>query len=132
MGECTQGFGGWQCSPSIQGGAPSAILKPAAVILRSSKGGKDGCKSPSPHCCERSGIVNPANVFFASVPFMAMCPTCKESRLQSGDCALTLWSLLKHQRPIETYCVICKQFWPITAQERVRLAREIERLQLIG
>jgi hypothetical protein len=65
-----------------------------------------------------------------SAPFMSMCPTCKDSRSQLGYSARTLVRLLDRNRPIEACCAICNQSWPIDAQERRRLAEELEHLRL--
>jgi hypothetical protein len=34
----------------------------------------------------------------------------------------TLVRFLVDNQPIEAYCAVCKQFWPITANERAELA----------
>jgi hypothetical protein len=70
------------------------------------------------------------SLFFDSAPFMSMCPTCSERRLQLGYTPGGLLRRLNGDRPIEACCVICNQFWPITAQERARLAKELEHLRL--
>ena len=68
--------------------------------------------------------------FFDSAPFMSMCPTCNDSRAQVGYSPWGLLRRLNDDRPIEAFCVVCNQFWPITAQERGQLAEELERLRL--
>jgi hypothetical protein len=68
--------------------------------------------------------------FFDSAPFMSMCPACSEPRLQLG---YTRWSLLRRlngDRAIEACCVTCDQFWPVTTEERVALAKELEHLRV--
>ena len=69
-------------------------------------------------------------LFFDSAPFLSMCPTCEDLRLQLGYSPGGLLRRLNHNRPIEACCVTCNQFWPITAQERMRLAKELEHLRL--
>lgn len=68
--------------------------------------------------------------FSASAHFVSMCPTCKDSRLQLGYSSGGLLRRLNGNRLIEAYCVICNQFWPITAEERVLLAGQFEHLRL--
>ena len=69
-------------------------------------------------------------LLFDPAPFMSVCAKCSEARLQLGYSTWGLLRRLKRNRPIEACCVICNQFWPITAQERVRLAKEFEHLRL--
>jgi hypothetical protein len=70
------------------------------------------------------------SLFFDSTPFMSMCPTCSEPRLQLGYSPGGLLRRINGDRPIEACCVICNQFWPLTAQDRVRLTKELEHLRL--
>jgi len=58
-------------------------------------------------------------------PFAAVCPKCKDVRLQRGYTPRSLFRLLGNNHPIEAYCVVCDEFWPISAKERRAL---IERL----
>jgi hypothetical protein len=57
--------------------------------------------------------------------FPSVCPTCKDARLQAGYTRRSLLRLLLRNRPIDAYCVICNQYWPISVQERVRLAEDL-------
>jgi len=81
-------------------------------------------------------LANPAasptrdSLFFASAHFISMCPTCKDSRSQLGYSSGGLLRRLNGNRLIEAYCSICNQFWPITAEERARLASQFEHLRL--
>lgn len=59
-------------------------------------------------------------------PFMSTCPTCNEPRLQMGYGPWGLIRRLKGDRPIEAWCVTCDRFWPISVQERLALAKELE------
>lgn len=70
-------------------------------------------------------------LFSDSAPFVSMCPTCKDSRSQVGYSARDLLRRINSGRPIEAFCIICNQFWSITAQERLRVAEELEHLRLI-
>jgi hypothetical protein len=70
------------------------------------------------------------SLFFDSAPFMSLCPTCNEPRLQLGYSPWGLLRRLNADRPIEACCVTCEQFWPVTAQERATLAKELEHLRL--
>ena len=62
-----------------------------------------------------------------SVLFLSMCPNCKDVRSQRGFSNRSLLRLLERRLPIEAYCVICDQFWQISAPERDALARELAR-----
>ena len=62
-----------------------------------------------------------------SVLFMSMCPNCKDVRSQRGFSSRSLLRLLERRLPIEAYCVVCDDFWPISAPERDALARELAR-----
>lgn len=67
-------------------------------------------------------VVNRHGLVFDSVPFMAVCPKCKDVRSQAGYSPRSLFWLLNRDRPIEAYCVVCDEHWPISVQERERLA----------
>lgn len=56
---------------------------------------------------------------------MSMCPNCKDVRSQRGFGSRTLARFLKRNLPIEAYCVVCDDFWPISAPERDALALEL-------
>jgi len=60
---------------------------------------------------------------FMSFSFVSVCLKCKGVRSQSGFGGRTLFRLLHHNRPIEAYCVVCDEFWPISVSERAALAR---------
>ena len=62
-------------------------------------------------------------------PFTAVCPKCKDVRFQRGYTPRSLFRLLGCNNPIEAYCVVCDEFWPISAQERRAL---VERLISCG
>jgi hypothetical protein len=74
---------------------------------------------------------NGSSLFSDSTPFMSMCPTCKDNRAQLGYSPWGLLRRLNDHRPIEAFCVICNQFWPITTHERMRLAKDLEHLRVI-
>jgi len=65
-----------------------------------------------------------------AAPFMSMCPTCNEPRLQMGYSPWGLHRRLNGDRPIEACCVTCHRLWPIALPERVALAKELEYLRL--
>lgn len=62
---------------------------------------------------------------FMSFSFASVCPKCKDIRRQGGFGSRTLLRLLKHNQPIEAYCVVCEEFWPISISERAALARAL-------
>jgi hypothetical protein len=57
-----------------------------------------------------------------SLGFMSTCPNCKDVRSQQIYGFRTLVRFLVDNQPIEAYCADCKEFWPITANERAELA----------
>jgi hypothetical protein len=73
----------------------------------------------------RTMRTNTDSLLFDSVPFMSLCPKCKDVRSQLGYSLRALFRLLKGNHPVEAYCVICNEYWPISAQERVRLAERL-------
>jgi hypothetical protein len=56
-------------------------------------------------------------------PFTSTCPGCEGAQLQQDLSAADLERLLHDVRPIEAYCVMGDQLWPITVRERVGLAK---------
>ena len=57
--------------------------------------------------------------------FCSVCPACQDARVQGGYTRTSLLRLLLRNRPIDAYCVMCNQYWPISAQERARLAENL-------
>jgi hypothetical protein len=57
-----------------------------------------------------------------SLEFMSSCPGCKDVRFQQSYDFRALVRLLVDDQPIEAYCAVCNEFWPITANERAELA----------
>jgi hypothetical protein len=62
---------------------------------------------------------------FMSLSFVSVCPKCKDVRRQEGFGSRTLFRLLRHKQPIEAYCVVCDEFWPISISERAALVRAL-------
>jgi hypothetical protein len=62
----------------------------------------------------------------ASVRFMSACPKCRDLRSQEGFGSRSLLRLLSGNHPIEAYCVVCDEFWPISDAERAALAERLE------
>jgi|SRR5215831_2098419 len=62
---------------------------------------------------------------FEAVPFAATCPKCKDVRYQRGYTPRSLFRLLGRNHQIEAYCVVCDEFWPISAAERRALAERL-------
>lgn len=60
-----------------------------------------------------------------TVAFTAVCPKCKNVRAQRGYTPRSLFRLLGSNLAIEAYCVNCDEFWPISAQERLVLAKTV-------
>ena len=105
-------------------------IQRAAAIVGALKGAKMTAKVISLPVGRSASWPKRDSLFFDSAPFLPMCPTCKEPRLQLAYSPGGLLRRLNGNRPIEAFCVICNQFWPITAQERLRLAKELEHLRL--
>jgi hypothetical protein len=55
------------------------------------------------------------------LPFVSTCPSCARDQTQSGFSCAALQRLLDGGYPIEAYCVVCDEFWPIGIAERVTL-----------
>ena len=60
-----------------------------------------------------------------SFSFTSVCPKCNDVRAQGGFGSRTLLRLLDRNQPIEAYCVVCDEFWPISVGERAALARAL-------
>ena len=60
------------------------------------------------------------------VPFVSVCPRCTRLQPQRGYSRAALHRLLGAGYPVEAYCVMCDQVWPISAPERAALGRELE------
>ena len=58
--------------------------------------------------------------------FMSTCPRCTREQPQHGFFRAALQRLLDSGYPVEAYCVMCDQFWPISAQERAAVARRLQ------
>lgn len=58
-----------------------------------------------------------------SITFFSVCPTCGHQQVQDGYTRAALVRLLERGRIIEAYCLTCDVLWPVTAGERVALAR---------
>jgi hypothetical protein len=57
--------------------------------------------------------------------FFSTCPDCKHSRRQCGYEWTELVKSLSAGQAIDAYCLTCDVVWPITAQERFLLAKQI-------
>ena len=56
-----------------------------------------------------------------SLRFMSTCPSCKDVREQGYGFRSLVRSLVDNQ-PIEAYCAVCSEYWPINVNERAELA----------
>jgi len=61
----------------------------------------------------------------ARIVFAATCPQCKREQLQTGYTLSDLMRLLYGGYPVEAYCVVCEDFWPVTVQKRVELGEMV-------
>ncbi len=57
--------------------------------------------------------------------FFSTCPRCKHPRLQNGYERIELVVSLGVAQEIDAYCLQCDVVWPISAQERILIARGI-------
>jgi hypothetical protein len=62
-----------------------------------------------------------------SVPFTSACPRCTREQPQRGFTRATLQRLLDVGYPIEAYCVMCDQFWPVSADVRQTIVDALAR-----
>jgi hypothetical protein len=61
------------------------------------------------------------------IPFTSTCPRCTREQPQRAFPRTTLGRLLDRGYPIEAYCVMCDQFWPISPRERAILRGALSR-----
>jgi len=59
------------------------------------------------------------------VSFLSTCPRCTREQFQQGFSRAVVERLLDSGYPVEAYCAMCDQFWPISAQERAAVARRL-------
>lgn len=59
------------------------------------------------------------------VPFESMCPKCAQLQPQTGFGRDSLLRLLSKGHPVEAYCVLCDEFWSISARERAALVAAV-------
>jgi hypothetical protein len=64
-------------------------------------------------------------LLLAVAPFAAMCPRCNDVRYQHGYTPRSLSRLLGREHAIEAHCVVCREVWPISAEERRVLAERL-------
>ena len=57
--------------------------------------------------------------------FVSMCPACAQERVQYTYTRRALLSLLEKEQVIDAYCQACDVVWPVSAHERVAIARAI-------
>jgi len=60
-----------------------------------------------------------------SIAFASTCPSCKRQQPQDGFTVAVLERLLRGGYPIEAYCVICNEFWPISLKKRIELCEVV-------
>jgi hypothetical protein len=54
--------------------------------------------------------------------FVSSCPSCGRQRLQHGHTRRDLTRLIESRQMIDAYCRECDVVWPVTAEERARIA----------
>ena len=59
------------------------------------------------------------------LPFVSKCPGCTRDQPQNGFSRSALQRLLDGGYPIEAYCVICDEFWPVSLWQRLTLAERL-------
>jgi len=60
-----------------------------------------------------------------SITFVSTCPACGSLRSQNGYTRRAIARLLETSHTIDAYCVPCDVLWPISAEERLAMARLI-------
>lgn len=70
---------------------------------------------------DAQGIVVHRPVVSVPIPFASTCPKCRVQRAQRGDRG-ALERLLDYGHPIEAFCEICDEYWPVCARERAEIA----------
>jgi len=56
-----------------------------------------------------------------AIVFASTCPRCERAQVQDTFTVADLMTLLYGGYPIEAYCAICDEFWPVSIKERVEL-----------
>jgi hypothetical protein len=59
-----------------------------------------------------------------SMRFTAVCPRCRRQQPQQGFSRAALLRLLDDDLDIQAYCAPCRNFWPISDEERLLLIQE--------
>ena len=59
---------------------------------------------------------------YAAIPFLAICPKCKQARSQDEFGRAELLRLLNNHHPVLAYCESCDDYWPISPFERSMVA----------
>ena len=59
-----------------------------------------------------------------SIPFAPTCPKCRVQRSQRIS-RMALRRLLEHGHPIEAFCEVCDEYWPIYPGKRATIATDI-------
>jgi hypothetical protein len=62
-----------------------------------------------------------------SLPFTSTCPRCMRLQPQRGFPRAASRRLLDSGFPLEAYCVMCDQCWPVSALERRAIAEALDR-----
>ena len=60
-----------------------------------------------------------------AIVFASTCPHCEREQVQDGFTVADLMRLLDGGYPIEAYCVVCDEFWPISLQKRLELGEVV-------
>src|SRR5262249_35024876 len=58
--------------------------------------------------------------------FASTCPRCRREQSQCGFSRATLLRLLDDDLEIHAYCASCRDFWPISEEERSRIIGEFD------
>jgi hypothetical protein len=56
------------------------------------------------------------------IPFLAICPKCKQARPQDEFGRAELVGMLNNHHPVLAYCESCDDYWPISPFERSMVA----------
>jgi len=60
-----------------------------------------------------------------TIAFASICPRCRREQPQSTFDVASIVRLINGGYPIEAYCAVCREFWPIDLQKRVELIEAV-------
>lgn len=77
---------------------------------------------------EAANVCSGDGLHMTRFSFTSTCPRCQREQHQGGFSRGSVQRLLEKGLPIEGYCLMCDQFWPVGAPERAELAKAVSSL----